>query len=98
MIVMFFGQLFSPYEMFQLYAIIYWIFEEYYIFPIVLLIASIATYIYDVNLLQKGQRKLRSDSLIATVISFLVKNNSGSISLQKSHSEVLIPGDLFYIT
>lgn len=83
--------------MFQLYAIIYWLITEYYIFPSILLAASIATYIYDVRLLQKGQIKLRADSLIATAVSYLSRDSDNMIKLLRDHSEVLVPGDLFYI-
>lgn len=61
------------------------------------MIASIFTYIYDVRLLRQAQIKLRLDSLVATVISYLSKDANDEFQLLKGHSEVLVPGDLFYI-
>lgn len=61
------------------------------------MIASIFVYIYDVRLLQQGQTKLRIDSLIATVVSYISKDNNDQTQLLKGHSEVLVPGDMFYL-
>jgi P-type E1-E2 ATPase len=81
---------------FQFYAIILWYCEAYYIFPTVLIIASLITYLYNVALLQQTQKKLKEDSLISVSVQILV-GDADKAMLEHRKSEELVPGDLFYL-
>lgn len=52
----------TPYEVFQLYAIILWIYEEYYIFAFMLLAYSLYTYWDNSREIVRNQQKLAENS------------------------------------
>jgi hypothetical protein len=79
---LFLAEILSPFEVFQFYAILLWLCEGYYIFPIVLIIASLFTYVYNIRLLQQAQRKLQSDSEIRLHID-LLKYHRGNIVIDE---------------
>ena len=68
---LFMVEMLSPFEVFQFYAIVLWLCEGYYIFPLVLIVASLFTYVYNVRLLQQTQRKLKDDSEVRVSIDLL---------------------------
>lgn len=70
-IKLFLAEMLSPFEVFQFYAIVLWLCEGYYIFPLVLIVASLFTYVYNVQLLQQAQRKLKEDSEIRVSVDLL---------------------------
>lgn len=75
---LFLAEMLSPFEVFQFYAIVLWLCEGYYIFPCVLIVASLFTYIYNVQLLQQAQRKLKEDSEVRVSVDVLHQSRNGA--------------------
>lgn len=94
---LFLAEMLSPFEVFQFYAIVLWLCEGYYIFPLVLIVASLFTYVYNVQLLQHAQRKLKDDSEVRASVDLLKQSHSNVVLEQQVGSEKLVPGDIFYM-
>lgn len=83
----FIQEMLTPYEVFQTYGIILWIYEEYYIFAFILLAYSIYTYWTNASDLRTNQEKLAFDSYFDVQTKVLV-NETDSASEEAQEGEV----------
>lgn len=93
---LFFAEVLSPFEVFQFYAIVLWYWEAYYILPTVLIIASLITYYYNVQLLHQTLTKLKQDSDIRAWVGLAITNGE-EVLIENVSSEHLVPGDFFFL-
>lgn len=79
----------TPYEVFQTYAIFLWIYEEYYIFSVLLLVYSLYTYWASSWEVVNNQRKLAQNSYFNTVCKVVSRRRAdgqGS-ELESDHND-----------
>lgn len=65
----------TPYEVFQTYAILLWIYEEYYIFSFILLGYALYTYWLTSSQVVENQQKLSKESYFEIHCKIIVNHN-----------------------
>jgi hypothetical protein len=65
----------TPFEVFQTYGIILWIYEEYYIFSFILLFYSLYSYWKNAGSIKKNQEKLAFESYFDVQTKVLINNS-----------------------
>jgi hypothetical protein len=70
----------TPYEVFQTYGIILWIYEEYYIFSFVLLAYCLYTYWSNASEIKTNQEKLAFESYFDFQTKVLINDSQNQIT------------------
>jgi len=65
----------TPFEVFQTYGIILWIYEEYYIFSFILLFYSLYSYWKNAGAIKKNQEKLAFESYFDVETKVLINDS-----------------------
>lgn len=65
----------TPYEVFQTYAILLWIYEEYYIFSFILMAYALYTYWETSTEVVQNQQKLSKESYFEIQCKIIVNQN-----------------------
>ena len=83
----FIQEMLTPYEVFQLYAIVLWIYEQYYIFSFILLAYSLYTYWTSSMEVVRNQQKLADQSFFDFKCKILTKDSTTFMAVSGENSD-----------
>ena len=87
LVEVFIQEMLTPYEVFQLYAIILWIYEEYYLFSFILLGYSIYTYWGSSKEVVDNQQKLADQSFFDFKCKIATKDYTTFMAVSRDDSD-----------
>ena len=78
-------EMLTPFEVFQTYGIILWIYEQYYLFSFILLFYSLYSYWRNAGIIKKNQEKLAYESYFDVQTKVLIRD-SDFITEENEHN------------
>ncbi|KAM7539239.1 hypothetical protein Aperf_G00000055473 [Anoplocephala perfoliata] len=89
-----FREILSPFYVFQIFSVVLWMSDEYYLFASVILVFSVVSVTLSVYSCRKNERQLRDKVQMAESVMVLRQDNDGPRVIP---STFLVPGDIVCI-